>query len=66
VPQSWRLLYRDGTQWKPVGNASGYGVQRDRFNRVTFAPVTTTALRLEAKLQSSFSAGLLEWRILQP
>ena len=62
VPQSWRLLYRDGTQWKPVGNASGYGVQRDSFNRVTFAPVTTTALRLEAQLQSGFSAGVLEWR----
>ncbi|MFO0930226.1 MAG: glycoside hydrolase family 127 protein, partial [Gemmataceae bacterium] len=35
VPQSWRLLYRDGEQWKPVAGASGYGTNMDRFNRVT-------------------------------
>ena len=25
VPQSWRLLYKDGDTWKPVAGASSYG-----------------------------------------
>jgi hypothetical protein len=63
VPESWRLLARDGDAWKPVGGASGYGVAKDRFNRVTFWPVRTTALRLEVKLHDGFSGGILEWRV---
>ncbi|MBK8975232.1 MAG: glycoside hydrolase family 127 protein [Planctomycetes bacterium] len=65
VPASWRLLYRDGSDWKaitPLAGA-GYGVERDRYNTVTFEPVTTDALRIEASLQSGFSGGVLEWRL---
>jgi hypothetical protein len=63
VPQSWRLLYRVGEEWKPVTGASEYGTQRDRFNVVTYDPVETTGLRIEVKLQKDFSAGILEWKI---
>jgi uncharacterized protein len=63
VPLSWRLLYKDGTAWKPVAAAGPYGVARDGFNRVTFAPVTTSALRLEVAMQPGFSAGLQEWTV---
>jgi DUF1680 family protein len=63
VPQSWRLLYRDGDQWKPVEGASAYGVEQDKFNRVTFKPVVTKALRIEAQLQPKWSAGILEWKV---
>ena len=63
VPQSWRLLYQDGDDWKGVRDASPYGVQKDQFNKVTFDAVTTSALRLEAKLQADYSAGILEWRV---
>jgi hypothetical protein len=63
VPKSWRLLYKDGNQWKPVSNPSSYGLQKDMFNNVKFAPVRTTSLRLEAQLQPGFSAGILEWKI---
>lgn len=64
VPQSWRLLYRkeDG-QWAPVEGASGYGTSLDTYNTVTFRPVTTTGLRLEAQLQPNYSAGILELKI---
>jgi uncharacterized protein len=62
VPQSWRLLYQDGKEWKPVAGAAAYGTQRDRYNRVTFTPVTTSALRLEVQLQPDFSGGILEWK----
>ena len=63
VPQSWKLLYKDGDQWKPVAATTDFGVKRDQFNRVTFTPVTTTALRLEVQLQPKFSGGILEWRM---
>lgn len=63
VPASWRVLWWDGERWHPVRGASEYGVERDTFNRVTFEPVETTALRLEVQLQPGFSAGILEWRV---
>lgn len=63
VPASWRLLYKAGNDWKPVENPSAYGVKKDAFNRVTFAPVETSALRIEVQLQPDFSGGILEWRV---
>ncbi len=64
VPQSCKLTWYDGTRWQPVSNASAAGVLKDTFNRMTFDPVTMSALRLEAQLQPEFSGGILEWRVL--
>jgi DUF1680 family protein len=65
VPAEWRLLWRDGEAWKPVhlNAGSSYGVACDRFNRVSFAPVTTWELKLEVKLRAGFSGGILEWSV---
>ena len=63
VPQSWRLLYRSDETWKPVTGASTYGTEMDRFNRVVFEPVETTALRLEVELRPEWSGGILEWKV---
>ena len=63
IPESWRLLYLDGTVWKPVLTGSAYGIEKDRYNRVTFQSVETRAMRLEIKLQEEYSAGIHEWRI---
>ncbi len=63
VPQSWRILYRQNDQWKPVENPSSYSVAKDTFNKVSFKPVRTTALRLEVELQKQCSGGILEWRV---
>lgn len=78
LPKSWRLLYRDGGEWKPVVTKDPYGLVTDTFNTVNFAPVKTDALRLEADLQDSyldpylaipssqpgkFSAGIIEWSV---
>ena len=54
VPKSWTLEYRDGDAWKPVRGVSDYGVAPDRYNVVTFDPVTTTALRVTVQLQEGF------------
>jgi len=78
LPASWKILYRDGENWKPVENKGPYAVKADCFNRVTFKPVKTGALRLEATLQDKYvetflavkdekpkkmSGGILEWRV---
>ncbi len=65
VPQSWTVQYVDGGQWRSVTGASAYGTAMDTFNHVTFTPVTTTALRLLVQLQPQWSAGVLEWRVLE-
>lgn len=63
VPQSWKVQYLDGTQWKDVAGASGYGTEMDKFNHVDFQPINTSALRIVAQLQPQWSAGILEWRV---
>jgi hypothetical protein len=63
VPESWSLLYREGTGWKPVHSATAFGVEKDKCNHVNFDPVTTTALRLEVQLEDGNTAGIIEWRI---
>lgn len=45
---------------RDVPNPSGFGVELDQFNRVTFDPVTTNGLRIEAELQPKLCAGILE------
>jgi len=65
VPESWRLLYKDGEEWKPVETSDPYGVNVDTFNHVAFTPVQTSALRLEAQLQKNFSGGLLAWKVTE-
>ncbi|NQU23180.1 MAG: glycoside hydrolase family 127 protein [Candidatus Nealsonbacteria bacterium] len=63
VPKSWKLLARSGEAWKPVETTSAFGVEADKYNRVKFAPVETTGLRIEVQLQDEFSGGILEWKI---
>jgi DUF1680 family protein len=63
TPSSWRLLYKDGGDWKPVENPSGYAVEKDRYNVVRFKPVSTSGMRLEVTMQPNFSAGVSEWKV---
>jgi hypothetical protein len=63
LPASWEVQYKDGDDWKPVAGASAAGLEEDKFNQVTFTPVTCTSLRVVAKLQPNFSAGILEWTV---
>jgi len=63
VPESWRIDWLDGSEWKPVATEGEPAVARDRYNRVQFAPVTTGAVRIRVKLQPEFSGGVLEIKI---
>jgi len=46
-----------------VNEADSYGVEKDRYNKTTFSPVTTDGLRLEVQLSPGYSAGLFEWKV---
>ena len=63
VPKAWRILYKDGSDWKPVEESGAYGVAKDAYNTVAFKPVTTTGLRLEVTMQPQWSAGVQEWKV---
>lgn len=67
VPASWEVQYRDKADgaWKPVKLAQGnaYGVERDRYNKVTFDPVEAVAVRVAVKLRPNVSGGILEWKL---
>ena len=49
LPTSWRIVYKSGDAWKPVVARDAYVVAKDRFNRVAFDAVTTTAVRIEVE-----------------
>ena len=63
VPRSWRLLYKEGNDWKPVQASTPFGVAKDQYNTVRFAPVTNGALRLELVMQPNVSAGVQKWKV---
>lgn len=71
VPEYWKLYYKEGNEWKEVRNSSGYGVEEDCYNRVTFDPIITSELKLVAKLQGPgeggkpCSGGVIEWKVYE-
>ena len=66
LPVSWQIEYRDGDAWKPVPASGVYPIRKNRWCAVSFAPVTTTALRLNVKLQPNWAAGVHEWKVVEP
>ncbi len=63
MPRSWRLLYRDGREWKEVEARAPFGLEANAFNRVDFTPVRTSAMRIEARIAPDAGVGVAEWRI---
>ena len=46
-----------------VKNHSPYEMNLDQYNLVSFDPVLTKAIRITAKIQKGYSAGILEWKL---
>ncbi len=63
LPASWRILYLSGSEWKPVEAMTDYGLAVDKFNHVSFKPITTQAIKLELTLRKEKSAGVSEWAV---
>ena len=58
LPESWRLLYQDGEEWRPVATGGAFTVELDAWSTVEFEPVVTRALRLEVEPRTvSYKAG---------
>jgi hypothetical protein len=64
VPASWKLYYKNNAgKWTEVDATSPYGVEKDKYNHLTFKPVTTDALKLSVMLQDGQSGGVIEWKV---
>ncbi len=61
LPESWKIYYQTNGKWAEVKATILYPNQADQLNKISFDPVTTTALKLEVKLSKDYSAGLHEW-----
>jgi len=65
LPAAWEIRYLDGGTWKPVAARGAYAIAKDRWCEVSFAPVTTAALRLVVTLQPDWAAGVHEWKVVE-
>jgi DUF1680 family protein len=61
LPAGWRLFALVGETWTPID--AQFEVARDKACAVSFAPISTTSLRLEMTLAPERSAGVLEWTV---
>ena len=65
VPQSWKVMYKQGGNWRPAEGASGFETKPDTYNRAAFKPTEVLGLRIEAQLQPDFSGGILSLKIIE-
>jgi len=63
VPESWKLYYKDGEDWKEVETNDAYTVRKDTYNSLKFKPVKTQGLKIVASLQKGQSGGVIEWKV---
>lgn len=65
TPEEWELFYRTSDdRWAPVKAKGTYGVEKDRYNHLEFEPVTTTDLKISARLREGKSGGVIEWKVM--
>ena len=63
APKACRVLYWNGSDFVPVKNPTGLGIERNHFNTTTFDEVRTSKLRLEIDSDGRLSTGILEWKV---
>ncbi|HUI10404.1 MAG TPA: beta-L-arabinofuranosidase domain-containing protein [Bacteroidota bacterium] len=63
VPKAWRVLYKEGPDWKPAAEGAPSESEKDAPTSVSFAPVHTSSLRLEMDFREGFSGGIFEWKV---
>ena len=63
VPESYRVLYWNGTDFAPVKSPQGLGLAENSFNATVFEPVKTNKIRLQVTPRKGNPAGILEWRV---
>lgn len=63
LPKAARLFYWTGETFAPVETEGTLGTAADQYNRLDFAEVTTTKLKLEIDGNGEYSTGILEWKV---
>ena len=64
LPRSWKIYYKnEAGEWTAVPEAEAYPISKGNPNTVHFAPVKTSAVKLEVVLPEKNAAGLYEWEI---
>ncbi|MCL6100444.1 MAG: discoidin domain-containing protein, partial [Bacteroidetes bacterium] len=63
VPESWKVFYKENEKWVPVYTVDKYGVEKDKFNGVTFETARTAALKIEIQSRKDFAGGIHEIKI---
>ena len=64
MPKACRLLYWDGNGFVPVPEASGLGVELNKFNTTTFPEITTSKAEAgNGRSGCGVDRGVLEWRV---
>ena len=63
APKSYQVTYWNGSEFVPVSNAKGLGIDRNTFNTTTFDEIHTDKLRLEITSDGRLSTGILEWKV---
>ena len=63
VPKSVSYQYKDANgNWRDLPNVSGCGTELNKYNTTTFAPVTTTAIRMNMSPKTQ-GCGVIEWKV---
>jgi DUF1680 family protein len=63
LPESYKLFYNDGDEWKSVINLDNYKIEKDKFNELIFKKIKTKAIRMEVVSQKDWAGGIYEWII---
>jgi DUF1680 family protein len=62
LPASWKLQALVGDRWQDVA-LTETPVAMDKWSKVAFAKLTTTALRLVVRQREGWASGVHEWRV---
>ncbi|MBN1900437.1 glycoside hydrolase family 127 protein [Candidatus Sumerlaeota bacterium] len=63
IPESFRILYRQGENWEPVPHLEKLSPEKDRLQKITFSPLQANGIKIEAQLKNGFSGGVIEWKV---
>jgi hypothetical protein len=63
VPESWKLFYKEGKEWKEVEPRGNYTTMKDTYNSLDFTTVKTKGLKIVARLKKGESGGVIEWKV---
>ncbi len=62
APASVKIEYKDGNDWKEFEGVEGLGTELNQYNKTTFNPVQTSAIRMTMN-PAALGCGVIEWKV---